>query len=76
LRGGDGAEGENRGAGARRRKKTQQRKASKRDWSKKAEDFLSALSETCNVTLAAAEAGVSVSTAYRRRKADAGFRGA
>ena len=58
-------------------KKTQQRKASKRDWSKKnAEDFLSALSETCNVTLAAAEAGVSVSAAYRRRKADAGFRGA
>jgi hypothetical protein len=58
-------------------KKTQQRKASERDWSKKKiEDFLSALSETCNVTLAAAEAGVSVSAAYRRRKPDAGFRGA
>ena len=55
----------------------QVRKASKKNWSKKKiEDFLSALSETCNVTLAAAEAGVSVSAAYRRRKADAGFRGA
>lgn len=55
----------------------QVRKASKKNWSKKKiEDFLSALSETCNVTLAAAEAGVSVSAAYRRRKLDAGFRGA
>jgi len=55
----------------------QVRKASKKNWSKKKiEDFLSALSETCNVTLAAAEAGVSVSAAYRRRKSDAGFRGA
>jgi hypothetical protein len=53
----------------------QVRKASKKNWSKKKiEDFLSALSETCNVTLAAAEAGVSVSAAYRRRKLDAGFR--
>ena len=55
----------------------QVRKASKKNWSKKKiEDFLSALSETCNVTLAAAEAGVSVSAAYRRRNSDAGFRGA
>ena len=77
MRGGNGAEGKNRGAGARRREEAQQRKASKRDWSKKkAEDFLSALSETCNVTRAAAEAGVSVSAAYRRRKSDAGFRDA
>ncbi len=53
------------------------RKPSKRDWSKaKIDNFLSGLAETCNVTLAAAEAGVSVSAAYRRRKADAGFRGA
>ena len=58
-------------------KKAQQRKASKRDWpKKKIEDFLSALAETCNVTLAAAAAGVSASAAYRRRTADAGFRGA
>ena len=55
----------------------QMRKPSKRDWSKaKIEKFLSVLAETCNVTLAATEAGVSVSAAYRRRKADAGFRGA
>lgn len=55
----------------------QVRKASKRNWSKaKIENFLSALAETCNVTMAAAEAGVSVSAAYKRRKADAGFRGA
>ena len=53
------------------------RTASKRDWSsKKTETFLSALAETCNVSLAAAEARVSLSTAYRRRKLDAGFRGA
>ena len=57
--------------------KTQLRKASSRDWSKaKERDFLSALAETCNVTRAAAEAGISVSAAYRRRKSDAGFRGA
>lgn len=55
----------------------QMRKASKRNWSKaKIDNFLSALAETCNVTMAAAEAGVSVSAAYERRKADAGFRGA
>ena len=55
----------------------QMRKPSKRDWSQaKIDKFLSGLAETCNVTLAAAEAGVSVSAAYRRRKADAGFRGA
>lgn len=55
----------------------QKRKASKRDWSKtKIETFLSTLAETRNVTLAAAEAGVSASAAYRRRKLDAGFRGA
>lgn len=55
----------------------QKRKASKRDWSKaKTEAFLSTLAETCNVTLAAADAGVSTSAAYRRRKLDAGFRGA
>ena len=57
--------------------KAQRRKATKRDWTKaKQEEFLSVLAETCNVTLAAAEAGVSVSAAYRRRKLDAGFRGA
>ena len=57
--------------------KSQLRKASNRDWSKAKEQvFLTVLAETCNVTCAAAEAGVSVSAAYRRRKADAGFRAA
>jgi hypothetical protein len=57
--------------------KTQMRKASEKNWSKaKESEFLSVLAETCNVTLAAAAAGVSVSAAYRRRKADAAFRGA
>lgn len=55
----------------------QVRKASTRDWTKAKEAaFLSVLAETCNVTLAAAEAGVSVSAVYRRRKLDAAFRGA
>ena len=58
-------------------KKAQMRKTSARNWSKaKEEQFLSVLAETCNVTRAASEAGVSVSHAYRRRKADAAFRGA
>ena len=58
-------------------KNSQLRKASGKEWSKaKVAEFLSVLAETCNVTRAAAEAGVSVSAAYRRRKADAGFRNA
>jgi hypothetical protein len=57
--------------------KRQMRKASDRNWSKAKEGaFLSVLAETCNVTRAAAEAGVSLSGAYQRRKADAAFRGA
>ena len=56
-------------------KNSQLRKATGKEWSKaKVAEFLSVLAETCNVTRAAAEAGVSVSAAYRRRKADAGFR--
>lgn len=58
-------------------KNSQLRKANGKNWSNvKVAEFLSALAETCNVTRAAAEAGVSVSAAYRRRKADAGFRSA
>jgi len=69
------------GAGADLRlvqgKKVQLRKPSRRNWSKARENaFLSILADTCNVTLAAAEAGVSVSHAYRRRQSDAAFRGA
>jgi hypothetical protein len=56
-------------------KNSQLRKAKGKEWSKaKVAEFLSVLAETCNVTRAAAEAGVSVSAAYRRRKADAAFR--
>ena len=56
-------------------KNSQLRKATGKEWSKaKVAEFLSVLAETCNVTRAAAEAGVSVSAVYRRRKADAAFR--
>jgi phage terminase small subunit len=55
--------------------KTQLRETSEKSWTKaKQAHFLSVLAETCNVTLAAAQAGVSASHAYRRRKKDAGFR--
>ncbi|MDQ3483383.1 MAG: hypothetical protein M3448_08285 [Pseudomonadota bacterium] len=58
--------------GARRPKMRQQ---AKRDWTEaKQRDFLTALAETCNVSRAAQEAGVSVSSAYRRRKTNAAFR--
>lgn len=57
--------------------KGQLRKASGRNWTRaKESEFLSVLAGTCNVTLAAAEAGVSVSHAYRRRKSNAAFRAA
>ena len=46
-----------------------------RDWTKEKEaDFLSVLADTCNVTLASKEAGVSISGAYRRRRENAAFR--
>ena len=54
----------------------QKRKASKRDWPrKKVEDFLSTLAETCNVTLAAAEAGVSLSRGLSAPEAGRGLPG-
>ena len=56
--------------------KAHMRKPGKREWTIAREDaFLSALEATCNVTLAAEETGVSVSSAYRRRATNAGFRG-
>jgi len=56
-------------------RKAQLRRASKRDWTKAKEaKFLATLAETCNVTHAAAEAGVSTRGAYNRRKQDAAFR--
>lgn len=58
-------------------KRPQLRKRAKRDWSKaKAAKFLNVLVETCNVSEACRESGVSVTVAYRRRKMDAGFRAA
>src|SRR5262245_56418388 len=55
--------------------KARVRKSSGRDWSKAKETkFLSVLAETCNVTLACEEAGISNSAAYCRRKSDASFR--
>jgi hypothetical protein len=51
------------------------RKPRKNDWTKaKEETFLTTLGETCNVTAAAEAAGVSVSSAYARRKKVAAFR--
>lgn len=51
------------------------RKPSGREWTRAKEvAFLSALAETCNVTAAAAAAGVSKGGAYERRKKVAAFR--
>ena len=51
------------------------RKPSGREWTRQKEvAFLSALAETCNVTAAAAAAGVSKGGAYERRKKVAAFR--
>lgn len=53
----------------------QLRKSAKRDWSKaKAARFLAVLAETCNVSEACRQSEVSVTTAYRRKRVDAGFR--
>ena len=55
--------------------KPQMRQAGKRDWtSAKTREFLSVLAETCNVTEACRQSGVSVSGAYGRRTVDAAFR--
>jgi hypothetical protein len=51
------------------------RKASPAAWTKtKEQQFLEALSETCNVKWAARESGVSPQRAYERRKSHAAFR--
>lgn len=55
----------------------QVRKASKRSWTRaKEKAFLSTLEETCNVTLSAEAAGVSISGVYKRRSENAAFRAA
>ena len=56
-------------------RKPQQRKANAKSWStKKAAEFLSVLGETCNVSEACRQSGVSSAAAYARRKSDAAFR--
>ena len=53
----------------------QKRKAAPRNWTRdKERQFLSVLADTCNVTRAAQDAGVSIGGAYRRRKENAAFR--
>jgi hypothetical protein len=53
------------------------RQSSKRDWSnEKASKFLRVLGETCNVSEACRQSGLSITVAYRRRKTDAAFRAA
>ena len=55
----------------------QMRKASAKSWTKAKERvFLSVLAETCNVSRACIEAGVGVTSAYRRKKENAAFRAA
>ena len=55
----------------------QMKKRAARDWSKaKAGRFLTALSETCNVSEACRKSKVPMTVAYRRRKMDAAFRAA
>jgi hypothetical protein len=51
------------------------RAPNKRDWSKaKEEAYVNTLAETCNFTAAASAAGVSTSSAWRRRKTNVAFR--
>jgi hypothetical protein len=51
------------------------RKPRKREWTKQKEAiFLTTLAETCNVTLACEAAGLSTTSAYNRRRANAAFR--
>lgn len=58
-------------------RRPQRREAGKRDWTRdKEQAFVSVLGDTCNVTRACAEAGVSASAAYARRKKNAAFRAA
>ena len=53
----------------------QMRKARERNWTDaQRAEFLSALAQTCNVTLACERAGISPTHAYRVRKSDASFR--
>ncbi|MFP5328589.1 MAG: hypothetical protein ACLGHC_00405 [Alphaproteobacteria bacterium] len=51
------------------------RRPRRHEWTRtKVEAFMGALAETCNVTLAAEAAGMSLTSAYAKRKKDAAFR--
>lgn len=51
------------------------RRPRRHEWTRaKVEAFMCALAETCNVTLAAEAAGMSLTSAYAKRKKDAAFR--
>ena len=56
-------------------KRPQMRKAKRDSWTQaRQREFLSVLAETCNVTRACEQSGISVTHAYRKRKSDAAFR--
>jgi hypothetical protein len=51
------------------------RRLHRHEWTRRKEEaFLTTLAETCNVTLAAEAAGMSLTAAYNRRKSHAAFR--
>ena len=56
-------------------RKPQRKKQAPRDWTKdKADRFLGVLADTCNVSEACRQTGISMTVVYRRRKMDAKFR--
>lgn len=58
-------------------KRPQLQKPKRHRWTRaKQREFLSVLAETCNVTRACEQSGISVTHAYRKRKSDAAFRAA
>jgi len=58
-------------------KRPQLQKAKRDGWTKaKQREFLSVLAETCNVSRACEQSGISVTHADRKRKSDAAFRAA
>ena len=58
-------------------RKPQRKKQAPRDWTKdKADRFLGVLADTCNVSEACWQTGISMTVVYRRRKMDAKFRAA
>jgi hypothetical protein len=59
------------------KRKPQAQSTKEHSWTKEKEsEFISVLSETCNVTRACEAVGMSTTGAYKRRKKNAGFRAA